>query len=345
MNVWVWIAWLVMVVALAATTRNPFYLGIVLACIVLLRWRMRPKTAGNMPEIHLFRLSLFIILFSACYNAAVSHFGEHVLFTLPESVPLLGGNITLEAFTYGLLNGLALSILFAAFALLNRVVPVQALINIVPRAFYPLALVSSIAITFIPVTLRQYRQIREAQAIRGHKMKGPRDWLGLLLPLLVGGLEKALQLAEAMTARGFAHTNGGVSNRLRGGLILGLAGMVTGWLWYALGKTPLPGFLVFLAGTAGIIFILWSIGKTAKRSAYKENTWSRFDTAALAGCLFAGIFTLCRVFRLGGDSLIYSPYPRLTLPGFSPWVALSLLGLLAPWLRLRFEKQQSREEA
>ena len=31
-------------------------------------------------------------------------------------------------------------------------------------------------------------------------MRGLRDWLPLLMPLLIGGLERALQLAEAMTA-------------------------------------------------------------------------------------------------------------------------------------------------
>src|SRR4030065_1354430 len=91
-----------------------------------------------------------------------------------------------------------------SFMLLNLALPVRDLLRLIRRAFFPVAVVTSIAVTYLPTTLRQFQQIREAQAVRGHQVRSLRDWLPLLMPLLVGGLEHAMQLAEAMTARGFA---------------------------------------------------------------------------------------------------------------------------------------------
>ena len=35
-------------------------------------------------------------------------------------------------------------------------------------------------------------RIREAQAVRGHRVQGIRDWLPIVVPLLVSGLERAM---------------------------------------------------------------------------------------------------------------------------------------------------------
>ncbi|MCD6401297.1 MAG: energy-coupling factor transporter transmembrane protein EcfT [Anaerolineales bacterium] len=330
MHAWAWIAWLVATVAAVTASRNPFYLAVILACIIIVRLRMKQRSKVQTFEVNTFRLAVFITFFSTLYNAAVSHFGDHVLVMLPAKIPLIGGNITLEALVYGFLNGLALSALFASFGLLTQVVSVRDLINIVPRAFYPIALVVSIAITFIPVTLRQYRQIQDAQAIRGHKMSGLRDWLGLLLPLLVGGLERAMQLAEAMTARGFAHTNGEHSNRLRAGLIVSLLGILGGWLFWATGKAAVLGMVLFAIGSIAIVIILGYLGRGTKRTTYGNSSWSLVDTIMVMGALIVSGVVIFGLPGLAGESLGYSPYPQLAFPKFSPWIGLSLLGLLAP---------------
>jgi energy-coupling factor transport system permease protein len=271
-----------------------------------------------------------IILFSTLYNVAVSHFGDHILLHLPESIPLIGGNLTLEALVYGFLNGLMLFALFAAFGLLNQVVSVKDLIGIIPRAFFPIALVISIAVTFIPVTLRQYRQIQDAQAIRGHKVRGLRDWLGLLLPLLVGGLERSMQLAEAMTARGFAHNNEGLSNRLRAGLIVSLLAILLGWLFWSTSAAVVLGLILLALGIMTFIIILGKVGKGTQRTSYRKHSWSYPDTMMVFFACVVSVLLFFVLPALTGDNLQYSPYPRLAFPQCSPWIGLSLLGLLTP---------------
>ena len=75
-----------------------------------------------------------------------------------------------------------------------------------PRAFYDLGVVVLIALTYVPQTMQQWQRIREAQAIRGHRWRGVRDWQPLVIPLFIGGLERAMALAEAMVARGYGAT-------------------------------------------------------------------------------------------------------------------------------------------
>ncbi len=203
-----WLAWLASILVVLTITRNPLYLGIVLAWIALVTVAVRrttdSETSAQAVNISPVRFGLFVIAVSAAFNGLTVHFGSTILFTIPEQIPLIGGPVTLEAIVYGALNGVVIAGLFAAFLVMNRALSVRELVQLIPRAYYPVAVVVSIAITFVPTTLRQFRQIREAQAVRGHRMRGLRSWLPLFIPLLTGGLERALQLSEAMMARGFA---------------------------------------------------------------------------------------------------------------------------------------------
>ncbi len=201
-----WLAWLAATMVILTITRNPIYLGLVLGWIGMTHAAVRYRLADQAAPLIIspLRFGLFVVVVSALFNGLTVHVGATVLFTLPAAIPFFGGPVTLEALIYGALNGAAIAGLFAAFAVINRVVPVRSLIRVIPRAYYSVAVVASIAITYVPTTRRQFQQIREAQAIRGHRMRGVRSWLPLALPLLTGGLERALQLAEAMMARGFA---------------------------------------------------------------------------------------------------------------------------------------------
>jgi energy-coupling factor transport system permease protein len=200
-----WLVWMGSILVILSTTRNPWYVGLVLAAIAVVRTAIqRVNPAAPALPISITRFGLWVVCFSALFNALSVHFGDTVLAVIPPAIPFLGGPITLEALVYGFVNGLILTALFAAATVFNQAVTVRQLIRLMPRVFFPVAVMMAIAVTFVPVTLRHYHDIREAQAVRGHRLRGWRDWLPLVLPLLVGGLERALQLAEAMTARGFA---------------------------------------------------------------------------------------------------------------------------------------------
>lgn len=327
-----WAGWVIACVVALSATRNPVYLLLLLLCV---GWVLREaRRIADAPPLPLspWRFALLVITFSALFNALTAHFGQTVLFTLPGWLPLLGGPVTLEALVYGVLNGLVLTGFFVAWTVLFVAVPTQALIRLIPRAFYPIGVVLSIAVAFVPTTFAQFQQIREAQAVRGHQIRGLRDWLPLLMPLLVGGLERAFQLAEAMTARGFA--SHGASHDVRSqrrfrlllvaGLAMLLAGLIMRLVWR---QQPALGTGLLFAGGAVLITGLAAQGRTVRRTIYRPRPWTGQDWLVAIPAVVAVAAYLAPSSRA---SLAWSPYPQLTLPQVDPLIVLATLALLAP---------------
>ena len=195
-----WGCWLVAVLVWAALTRNPWYLGVTLAWVAAVSWaaQRQPLLGRAAPLWSPWRFGLVVVPLAALFNALTVHVGSATLFRLPAAWPLIGGAYTVEALVYGALNGVALTVIFAAFTVVNRMVSLRAIVQLIPRTYYPVAVVAAIAITFVPVTLRQWQQIREAQAVRGHRLRSVRSWLPLWLPLLTGGLRQANDAKELL---------------------------------------------------------------------------------------------------------------------------------------------------
>lgn len=325
-----WVAWVAASVVALSLTRNPFLLGLLLFCVGLTLHEARQ--ADDSPPLPLspLRFALVVVTISALFNALTAHFGQTVLFILPGWLPLLGGPVTLEALIYGALSGLVLTGFFIAWTVLFVAVPTQALIRLIPRAFYPAAVVLTIAVAFVPTTLAQFQQIREAQAVRGHRVRGLRDWLPLLMPLLVGGLERALQLAEAMTARGFAAQ--GAENRgqarfrwlLAAGMAALLAGLIARLVWP---QQPAASTALLLAGAALVVAGVASQGRAVAHTTYRPRPWTGPDWLVVAASALAALVYLLPASRA---TLAFSPYPQLAWPRVDPLILLATLALLAP---------------
>jgi energy-coupling factor transport system permease protein len=246
---------------------------------------------------------------------------------------LLGGPITAEALFYGALNGLALTTLFGAFAVVNRMLPLRAIIHLIPRTYYPVAVVAAIAITFVPVTLQQWQQIREAQAVRGHRLRGTRSWLALWLPLLTSGMERALQLAEAMTARGFAGGAVSHSPAQQGALVGGLVAVLGGLLLYTVWGQVVVGLLLMVGGAALVLGLLRAVGRQHPHTRYRPMAWRPQDWVVVAGALVTALAFLLPI--PGRETIFYTSYPALMPPSLALTLGVAMWGLLAPvavWL-------------
>jgi energy-coupling factor transport system permease protein len=331
---WAWISWLIATLVILTITRNPLYLMLILMCVLFVGLTLRQNGLDIPRPISLWKIAGWIILLATIFNTLTSHYGTTVLFTIPGRLPLISGNVTVEAMVYGATNGFVLTGMLASFTVLNLALPVRDLISLIPRAFFPVAVVTSIAVTYLPTTLRQFQQIREAQAVRGHQMRTLRDWLPLLMPLLVGGLEHAMQLAEAMTARGFAGARTMTTGRQaypRIFMLLGLMLLALGWI-AQLGSAGASGLVLILSGAFLILGGLWFLGRQSPRTTYHRPPWTWQDWLTMivaVGVLGVYLLPIPGVSR---QTLYYEPYPTLTLPAFSPLIGLAMLGLLIPGL-------------
>lgn len=335
----VWLLWALTTLVAASSTRSPLYV-LILLLVTLIVGGTCATGDGRRAPLSPLRFAAVAVPLSALFNALTVHVGDTVLFHLPTWLPLIGGAITLEASAFGAFNGFALTVIFAAFSVFNQVTPVREVIKLTPRAFHEGGVVLSIALTFIPQTTRSLRRIREAQAVRGHRVRGIRDWLPIVVPLLVSGLERAMGLAEAMVARGYGSiVDRQQSLRTQFALVVGLLVLLAGWLAYLFRASwRIPAVAVMIVGTLTIGLAMRLTARGVHHTVYRARGWTRDDTIATVG---SGV-TLA-VALTQRQLLYYSPYPQLRLPPFDPLMGLALLGLLVPAI-LTAARQESRIE-
>lgn len=322
-----WLLWLAAAGSAALLTRNPLYTTILLVTTgltyaVLRRIAPQPTQGWNL----FLRAGLVLVVITIVFNALTAHFGRMVLWQLPASWPVIGGDITVEAILYGIATGMGLFVLLLIFATFNVGIDQARLLRMTPRSFYVIGVVTSIAVTFVPQMLVRLQNIRDVQRLRGHRPRGIRDLGPLFLPLLTTGMEGAIQLAESMEARGFNSTNTVAPARrlvwVRGGLTVALGLLLMGVFanTYWSGTQRWAPWAMTL-GLGLLVWLFWAQGQHVKRSHYQRWVWRQRDTllALVCGLVFLVVLGIRWAMPL---ALLYYPYPP-----YSPWPAFQpLLG-------------------
>lgn len=272
-------------------------------------------------------------------------YGATPLFTIPEfQLPIwlggihLGGVTTLEMVVGGLANGLRLWALILVFGAFNAVADQYGLLRRTPRVLFQAGLVITIALTFVPQLIVQFEAIKDAQRVRGHHFRSWRDGLPLLIPLLAGGLERSIQLAEAMDSRGYGRTTMPRHGTIWGQLlmILGLTVLSIGLYFGFTGDGR--GFLAVGCGlliTFGAVrYLSYGISQTR----YVRERWRDRDTlVTLASLIAIGGISLLRL--TAGSGLAWTTLPRLTLPPFEPLAGVLVILLGTPGLIHLFDRE------
>lgn len=333
----VWILWLVAVMAFVLSTRNPLYLILTLSGLFILGDRLAREKRSTDWVLPNLRFLLMMILLSTMINGLFSHVGSTVLFTLPQGWPLIGGKITLESLVYGAVNGLVIGALYILFNIINLALSIKQITRLIPRAFHPVAMMVTIALTFFPSIQQRAREIKEAQMIRGNPMKNISDWIPILIPLLVTSLENAIQLAESMTARGFHRQVDLRSPTALISLIFGVFSIFGGWILHLYRYPAIVFIPLYALGGTSIAIILVGIGRRSKITRYHHETLQPADfffLVLIASYLFGFIY-----FAVDGrlNSLSFSPYPHFNFPAFQ-FLAFSFTQLpLLPLVFLRHD--------
>jgi len=342
-----WLLWLLAGGSAALLTRNPLYLLTALIAVGFLFAALLRRQRGHDPGaaaharprawLPILKLALILWLFTTLFNAFTVHLGDRVLLRLPAAWPLVGGPITLEALMFGFVTGLSFVLLILIFAAFNSAVSPHTLLRLTPAFAYHVAVIVAIAISFIPQTLIAWQELNEAQRLRGQQRRGLADWRPLFISLLAVGLDRAIQLAESMDARGFGGAIAGQTPRQRLHMGLTLAAslllLLIGLLLRAFAAAPVwAGSASLGAGALLLALVLRRQGQRVRRSNYRRWLWRRRDSvaAAAAGLLLTLLLLLT---WLAPRSLFYYPYPPYPLlPDFEPLLGIAFALLITPAL-------------
>jgi len=215
----------------------------------------------------------------------------------------------------------------------------EAFVNSLLVALGSVILASLIAVPLAYLTVRF--------EFRGAALVQTLGVLPLVMPLLVTALERAMQLAESMEARGFGGQVVPASSRQRTlnqlALLFGLGALGAGFA--GIGFWPeqrlLAGALL-VAGLALLGWSFWDQGRRVHRSRYHRWVWARPDriicaTSLLSLTIWAGALLL------RGEGIFYYPFPPYTpWPAFQPLLGMALVLLAVPAVLLQPAKDERR---
>ncbi len=192
-------AWSAACLFIVLFTTNPAYKAMVLAAAIA------SLSAGA--GLHRMRgLLTGVVLIAAvatCLNFVSSHLGTTVLFSLPSSVPAVGGPYTFEALAAGISGGLTVGAAIVAAAPFSLMLASHDVMDALPAALSRTGAAIAASLNLVPSVAASFVQVSEAQRLRGWRPRGPRSWAEVVVPVVLTSVEGSIQLAESMEARGF----------------------------------------------------------------------------------------------------------------------------------------------
>jgi energy-coupling factor transport system permease protein len=194
-------------------------------------------------------------ILTVAINGLLSHTGATVLVDIPSWVPLIGGVVTAEGFASGASIALGLVTAISVTAALSVVVEPTDLVDALPRPLHHAGAALGAALNLVPATAASFVAVRDAQRLRGWRPRGARAMVDLAVPVLLGAIDRSVQLAESMEARAFGagpRTSMAGDARSRalglvaitavaaalGAVALHLAGSESGWYAYPVPTAP-----------------------------------------------------------------------------------------------------------
>jgi energy-coupling factor transport system permease protein len=273
-------------------------------------------------------------LLSVPFNVLTGSSGPTVLARLPElSFPrsfggvTFGGAITAEALVTATNRALSVALLVIAAVAFNSAVDHGRLLRLAPRSLAQVTTMFTIALLVVPQAAKQARAVAEARRLRGRSTRGVAA-LAVLLPVLQGALERAVQRAESLDARGFGGGTQRASWRASLGGVAGLGLCCWGAFAHFYYGGDLLSSLAIVAGAAIVVFALLRGGEMERRRATRDD-WHGIDWVVTL-CALGSVAMLLALRIAGAGEVTYLAYPRVVAPAFHPLGAAAFVLLLAP---------------
>ena len=322
---WLWAAGLAIC---AMRTNNPFLLGLigVVACVVV---SARRSSAPWSRSITFFlRIGLLVIAIRIVIEILFGQRGipGHVLFTVPE-VPLpswaaavsIGGPVTLESILNAFVLGLQIAVILLCFGAANSLASPYRLLRSLPAVLYETGVAVTVALSFTPELVQSIGIVRQARRQRGISTTGVRGMRGVAVPVLESALDRSLQLATSMDARGYGRRIpvGKSSRRLASGttvcglllLAVGTYGVIDGGSLFGLGL-PVLAVAAVLCGVGLAVG-----GRRTARSRYRPDPWRQPEWMVAGSGLVALVaLMLAHALDVPGLTVSFSPLAFPSIP-------------------------------
>lgn len=199
------ISYILLLVLFSLVFSHPcFLVGLLLAIGVVI------GAAGIVKEwIVYLKVSLGFIVIITLVNCIFVKAGQTVLLWGPY-IPGLGKmRVSLESLCYAVGMGIRFLVIVSAFCLFNCAVHPDKILKILGKSGNKVILALSLSTRLFPVMMGDFHRIKEVQCCRGVNFQEKKLWrkakkyIPIMNIMLISGLERSFQLAEAMEARGY----------------------------------------------------------------------------------------------------------------------------------------------
>jgi len=324
-----WIAHTAATAALILALDNPILIGLAVAALGFVAAMLAPDRGpfALMLKIGLIALAARTVLFSL-----TGHPSGDIWFTVPQvRLPALlggftlGGPVAASVAAHSAIEGLRLAALLCCVGVFLSAVEATRVVRLMPRFLFEAGLAVAIGVAFVPTLVRTARDVRDAQRIRGERVRGWRA-AGLAVPILATTLERAVTVAESMEARGYGRADrGGDAHRearARLAALGGVAIMTGGALLAAVARAP-SGWVAFAAGAALLAGALHRLSSLSARTRYRRDRMRGHDWIVVAASAIVAVAGLA----LRGD-WTYSAYPSVAVPAV-PLAGVAVVAAIA----------------
>ena len=274
------------------------------------------------------RLAVFVVLLRLVVQIV---FGQRLpgteAFALP-SIPLpswaagvsIGGVVTWQSLEGALEGGIQLAVMLECFSLANALAHPYRLLRVLPAVLYETGLVVSVALAFTPELVRRLNDVKEARRLRGRPTRGISGVRHMAVPVLEGGLQRSLELAAAMDARGFGrsgHRDRRAERRRTAVLGVSVSLLILGSLALGgLGVGRTAGVAMLIIGAIGIGMAFREGERRSPRTRYRPDRFGPAEWVVGISGFLVGVGFLLAAHLDGGTRPLIGALapPPLPLP-------------------------------
>jgi energy-coupling factor transport system permease protein len=335
-----WWLWASALAIAASRTTNPLLLAAIVAITGYVVAARRPATPWSASYAMFLKVGLLAIVIRVALFALLGgQPGTHILVRLPV-VPLpswlagvrLGGPVSLEGILAAGYDGMRLGVIFCCIGAANALTSPRRLLKSLPGALYEAGVAVTVALAFAPQAVAAVGRLRSARRLRGRHDRGLRRIRGLAIPVLEGALERSVDLAAAMDARGFGRRGStpATVRRTTASLTLGglLAMVASSYGLVDRGAPTIIGVPLLIAGAALTTGGFALGARRGGRTRYRPDPWRGPEWLVAATGLAAAVSVFVGPTAALSPSTLPLVAPSLPLV---PFVGL-LLALLPAWL-------------